>query len=664
MALIEWQPQLSVGIRQFDDDHKKLIALINDLWQANEEREGHTVLDRILGELADYVVYHFQREEELFRRWNFPGEARHRERHQFLTQRVVELRQQLAGQATIAREVFDFLRDWLIKHILGEDMVYASYFRTLGIDDIAAAGQAVPKAASARAMVATAAGASLAGAVLAAASSGWVAGLGVAMSALACAGLAWMGHAVFHADAQDMRDGLKALTIRDFGRSAQSGRGRGHLAEARFYLDVLRGVFEDLDAKSAKSQEILKDAEKEVRGTLLRMSDQLENEITGTVTDVSQRSATLRGIAETMRAQATMVGEQNRAVAGAARKANDNVTEVTAAADTLLGSINRIQTEARKASTIAREATAEVSETAGIIAGLAEASQQIGSIGGMIQSIAQQTNMLALNATIEAARAGEAGRGFAVVAAEVKDLAQQTTSSTQQIETLVSGIREAVARAVDAIAKVDDTIGGLNALSAHIESETEGQAASAAAIHALAKDASSENDIVAVTIKRMAEQSTEAEQLSSIVLNTVGSVSEQVQTMRDRLVATLRNSFAGNRRRHPRIEVDLGSIVVQSGERLSGRVHDLSIGGALVEVESLSLAAGANVRFQPHGFTGELPARVVRLSSKGAHISFELDETAASGLARWIDSLTGSSPAPSAPAPAPDIDGTDEITLF
>jgi methyl-accepting chemotaxis protein len=85
---------------------------------------------------------------------------------------------------------------------------------------------------------------------------------------------------------------------------------------------------------------------------------------------------------------------------------------------------------------------------------IAKHTQQVQSILSEIGGIAKQTNLLALNAAIEAARAGEAGRGFAVVADEVRDLSGHTTQFSQQINTLMQTMQQAVHRTEEAIQRM------------------------------------------------------------------------------------------------------------------------------------------------------------------------------------------------------------------
>ena len=98
-----------------------------------------------------------------------------------------------------------------------------------------------------------------------------------------------------------------------------------------------------------------------------------------------------------------------------------------------------------------RNMATEMKTSAELVQELAVQAGNIGTVLDVIRAVAEQTNLLALNAAIEAARAGDAGRGFAVVADEVRALAHRTQNSTQEIEQLISQIRQGTAKAVQSI---------------------------------------------------------------------------------------------------------------------------------------------------------------------------------------------------------------------
>ena len=124
-----------------------------------------------------------------------------------------------------------------------------------------------------------------------------------------------------------------------------------------------------------------------------------------------------------------------------------------------------------------REAVERAAEADAKVASLAQAADRIGDVVRLIPDIAGQTNLLALYATIEAARAGNAGKGFAVVAGEVKALAAQTVSATEQIDAQIGAIRAATGDAVGAVRKVGEAIGQVEAVATAIAAAVEQQPA-------------------------------------------------------------------------------------------------------------------------------------------------------------------------------------------
>ena len=110
--------------------------------------------------------------------------------------------------------------------------------------------------------------------------------------------------------------------------------------------------------------------------------------------------------------------------------------------------------EVESLSKITDESSHSIKEIRGAILKTNESSNRIGDASAVIASIAEQTNLLALNAAIEAARAGEQGRGFAVVAEEIRKLAEQSSTSTQDIDKVVNELQDNSKDAVETIEKV------------------------------------------------------------------------------------------------------------------------------------------------------------------------------------------------------------------
>lgn len=134
MAYFDWNPSYSVKVSSCDAEHKKLFALINDLYEAMRVGKGSTVIGKVLDELQGYTVYHFTAEEELMVRAGYPELQAHRKQHQEFVARVGQFKQELTegatGQAVAASE---FLNNWLVNHIQRTDKEYSSHLNSRGI---------------------------------------------------------------------------------------------------------------------------------------------------------------------------------------------------------------------------------------------------------------------------------------------------------------------------------------------------------------------------------------------------------------------------------------------------------------------------------------------------------------------------------------------------
>jgi len=132
--LLTWNPSLSIGVKQVDEQHIKLIYLANSLDDAMKTGNGNNVLSMIFSGLVSYTATHFRDEERLMSAYGYPEIALHKKQHEDLTNQVLELKRKFAsGSAYLSMEVLDFLKDWVRKHIQGDDKKFGAYLNTRGI---------------------------------------------------------------------------------------------------------------------------------------------------------------------------------------------------------------------------------------------------------------------------------------------------------------------------------------------------------------------------------------------------------------------------------------------------------------------------------------------------------------------------------------------------
>lgn len=198
---------------------------------------------------------------------------------------------------------------------------------------------------------------------------------------------------------------------------------------------------------------------------LLNMLERMRCNLHGAVVQIDaaadQLSSSVQEMSSIAEASAQTLQHQNKEIEQAALA----VTQMTGAASEVAINANDTSAQSQASSEAAgngqemlgttivsiRQLAENVLGCSQQAQGLAERTQSISKILDVIRAIANQTNLLALNAAIEAARAGETGRGFAVVADEVRSLAQRTSVSTTEIETLINDVQTRAQGAADAL---------------------------------------------------------------------------------------------------------------------------------------------------------------------------------------------------------------------
>lgn len=134
MSLITWKEEYSVGVFEIDNQHKTMVILINKLFDAMKQGRANTILGSTISELFFYAQTHFRTEEKYFDKFNYKEKEEHKKVHQSFIAEMEKFKTGFdSGKITLSLEVFNFLKNWLDQHILGEDKKYVDCFKQNGL---------------------------------------------------------------------------------------------------------------------------------------------------------------------------------------------------------------------------------------------------------------------------------------------------------------------------------------------------------------------------------------------------------------------------------------------------------------------------------------------------------------------------------------------------
>jgi len=132
--LVAWSHKLSCGIQLIDDQHKELVALVNDMFKhaTGNKTQEHDYFNRVIKEVVNYVKVHFATEEKIMLATKFSGYAEHKKAHESFILAVVENIKDFESGKRLTLSTFTrFLKEWILSHIAVMDKQYFEYFKKI-----------------------------------------------------------------------------------------------------------------------------------------------------------------------------------------------------------------------------------------------------------------------------------------------------------------------------------------------------------------------------------------------------------------------------------------------------------------------------------------------------------------------------------------------------
>lgn len=134
MEIINWKNEFSVGVKEMDEQHKKLLGMINRLIEEQHTLTDPRTIADLLTEMTDYALVHFRAEEFLMAEYGYEQINAQEKQHQaFIDKTISFYSASDIGPNVLSVALLDYLGTWLVGHILQEDMKYKNFFKSKGL---------------------------------------------------------------------------------------------------------------------------------------------------------------------------------------------------------------------------------------------------------------------------------------------------------------------------------------------------------------------------------------------------------------------------------------------------------------------------------------------------------------------------------------------------
>lgn len=129
-----WKDAYSVSVIEIDNQHKAITEMLNELYDSFMKKEHENRLGEILSRLSDYAVYHFETEEKYFSLFRYSKRTAHIQEHLDFTDKIKAFRKEFdKNSSALTYKLINFLREWLMNHILVSDKEYVTCFKENGL---------------------------------------------------------------------------------------------------------------------------------------------------------------------------------------------------------------------------------------------------------------------------------------------------------------------------------------------------------------------------------------------------------------------------------------------------------------------------------------------------------------------------------------------------